>query len=79
MTFCHWDCICRVREKRSQYTIRNGESSKGYYFNAEKLIAIHAKAMDTYDSAEKNTKPLIVTAMQQLLMARPYRLLCGQR
>lgn len=72
MTFWHCDCICRVSEKTFTERYQKWCKRKGYHFSAEKALDIYTKSCGQFTTLPKNenTKLLIVTAAQQLLVGK---------
>ena len=72
MTFWHCDCVCRISEKAFTTRYEKWSKRKGYHFKAEKAAKIYARSCELFTTLPKddNTKLLITTAAQQLLVGK---------
>jgi len=72
MSFWHCECVCRVSEKAFTEHYRKWCKRKGYNFSEDKALDLCADSCGHITTLPKNenTKLLITTAAQQLIVAK---------
>jgi transposase len=72
MSFWHCECVCRVSEKAFTERYRKWCKRKGYNFSEDKAMDLYSGSCGHITTLPKNenTKLLITTAAQQLIVAK---------